>query len=79
MVTNLACRATHIIETERETLCTGDAGTTRENVMVRTLAISFTAAVLFAGAWTVNLVCYRPADDGLNPLAPISVAAAWKE
>jgi hypothetical protein len=46
--------------------------------MVRTVMISVTAAVLVAGAWTVNLVCYHPAD-GLNPLAPVSMNAAWKQ
>ena len=46
--------------------------------MVRTLTISFTAAALFAGVWTANLLCYHPADNGLSPLAPISTAA-WKE
>jgi len=48
--------------------------------MVRTLLISVTAAFVFAGAWTVNLVCYRPAaDSSLNPLTPIGIAATWKE
>jgi hypothetical protein len=47
--------------------------------MMRTLLISVTAAFVFAGAWTVNLVRYQPADAGLNPLAPIGMAATWKE
>ena len=46
--------------------------------MVRTLAISVTAAALFVGVWTVNLFCYHPTDDGLNPLAPVS-ATTWNE
>jgi len=46
--------------------------------MVRTLMISATAVVLFAGAWTVNLIWYQTATDGLNPLAPIGTTAAWK-
>jgi len=46
--------------------------------MVRTLAISVSAAVLFAGVWTVNLLCNQPSDHGLNPLAPLSVVT-WKE
>lgn len=37
------------------------------------------AAVLFAGAWTVDLVRYRPGDDGLNPLTPMSMNLAWKQ
>ena len=78
LVTNLKGPLSHIITAERETLRTGKAGTTRENVMVRTLAISVTAAVLFAGVWTANLLCYHPTDDGLSPLAPISMAT-WKE
>jgi hypothetical protein len=48
--------------------------------MVRALMISVTAAFVFAGAWTVNLVCYHPAaDEGLNPLTPISMTVAWKQ
>ena len=50
-----------------------------ESVMTRTLLISAAATVLFAGAWTVNLICYHPAEDGLNPLAPISLHASWKQ
>ncbi len=46
--------------------------------MVRTVMISITAAVLVAGAWTVNLVTYHPADS-LNPLAPVSITAAWRQ
>ncbi len=46
--------------------------------MVRTVMISATAAVLVAGAWTVNLVCYHPAD-GLNPLAPVSITSIWRQ
>jgi hypothetical protein len=40
--------------------------------------ISITAVVLVAGAWTVNLVRYQPAD-GLNPLTPAGMSATWKQ
>lgn len=47
--------------------------------MLRTFAISAVAAALFAAVWTVDLVRYHPADDGLNPLAPISLSLASKQ
>jgi hypothetical protein len=47
--------------------------------MLRTFMISAAAAVLFAGAWTVDLVRYHPANDGLNPLTPISLNLGWKQ
>ena len=44
--------------------------------MTRTILISVAAFFLIAGAWTVNLVTYHPAaDQGLNPLSPISLSA----
>jgi hypothetical protein len=47
--------------------------------MTRTIIVSITALFLMAGAWTANLVCYRPAPaDALNPLAPINSTVAWK-
>lgn len=47
--------------------------------MLRTFVISAVAIVLLAGAWTVDLVRYHPADDGLNPFTPISLNLAWKQ
>jgi len=45
--------------------------------MVRTAIISVTASLVLFGAWTINLVSYRPATD-LNPLAPLSGPVDWK-
>ncbi len=45
--------------------------------MIRTAIISVLASFIFFGAWTVNLVSYRPAT-GLDPLAPLSTNFDWK-
>jgi hypothetical protein len=46
--------------------------------ILRTAIISIAAAFLLAGG-TVNLVSYHPADEGSSLLAPLGIAAGWKE
>ena len=41
--------------------------------MTRTILISVAAFFLIAGAWTVNLVTYRPSEPGLDPLTPVTL------
>lgn len=40
--------------------------------MTRTIAISIVAFIFIAGAWCVNLVCYNPIGQSLDPLSQIS-------
>lgn len=42
--------------------------------MTRTIVISVAAFVLIASAWTINLVSYHPADQGVNPLSPVTLS-----
>lgn len=49
----------------------------RENVMRSTILIGLTFFVLAFGYWAADLLCYHPnLDDGINPLAPISIKVA---
>ena len=46
--------------------------------MASTIITSFTASFLLVATWAVNLVCYHPQTDSMDPLAPINVTVEWR-
>lgn len=45
--------------------------------MKNAILISLTLLVLVSGTFAANLICYSPQiDDGVNPLAPLTVSVA---
>lgn len=46
--------------------------------MASTIITSVTASFLLVAAWGVNLVCYHPQTDSLDPLAPINMTVDWR-
>lgn len=46
--------------------------------MRSTILIGLTFSMLVSGTWAANLLCYSPQfDDGINPLAPMTVTVAF--
>ena len=46
--------------------------------MTSTIMTAVAATFLIVGTWAVDLVCYHPHADSLDPTTPLNITIAWK-
>jgi hypothetical protein len=46
--------------------------------MTGTIITAVAVSFLIVGTWAVDLACYHPQADSLDPLAPINTTIVWK-